>query len=129
MGGAVEAISRGFQQQEIQDSAYAYQKSIEKNELIIVGVNTFTIQEPPPTGLLKVTEEVEIFQKRSLAAMQAGRDESAVKTALRQLEMAAKSTDNLMPHILAAVKGYATLGEISDVFRGVFGSHRETLVL
>ena len=129
LGGAVEAISRGFQQKEIQDSAYAYQKSIEKNELIIVGVNKFTVQEPPPTGLLKVKAEVEIFQKKSLAAMKAGRDESAVKTALIQLETAAKSTDNLMPYILDAVKSYATLGEISDVFRDVFGIHRETVVL
>ena len=64
LGGAVEAISRGFQQKEIQDSAYAYQKAIEKDELIIVGVNKFTVKEPPPTGLLKVKEEVEISQKR-----------------------------------------------------------------
>ena len=63
LGGAVEAISRGFQQKEIQDSAYAYQKSIEKEELIIVGVNKFTVKEPPPTGLLKVKEAVEISQK------------------------------------------------------------------
>jgi methylmalonyl-CoA mutase N-terminal domain/subunit len=129
LGGAVEAISRGYQQKEIQDSAYAYQKSIEKNELIIVGVNKFTVQEPPPTGLLKVKEEVEISQKKSLAALKAGRDYAAVKAALTQLETAAKGTDNLMPHILAAVKCYATLGEIADVFRGVFGKHTETVVL
>ena len=129
LGGAVEAISRGFQQKEIQDSAYAYQKSIEKNELIIVGVNKFAVQEPPPTGLLRVKEEVEISQKASLAAMKGGRDNAAVKTALATLETAAKSTDNLMPHILAAVKSYATLGEIADVFRGVFGKHTETVVL
>jgi methylmalonyl-CoA mutase, N-terminal domain len=129
LGGAVEAISRGFQQKEIQDSAYAYQKSIEKNELIIVGVNKFTVQEPPPTGLLRVKEEVEISQKKSLAAMKDGRDDTAVAAALAQLETAAKSIDNLMPHILAAVKTYATLGEIADVFRGVFGKHTETVVL
>ncbi len=129
LGGAVEAISRGFQQKEIQDSAYAYQKSIEKNELIIVGVNKFTVQEPPPTGLLKVKEEVEISQKKSLGEMKAGRDDNAVKEALTKLEAAAKGSDNLMPHILAAVKTYATLGEIADVFRGVFGKHTETVVL
>ena len=129
LGGAVEAISRGFQQKEIQDSAYAYQKDIEKNELIIVGVNKFTVKEPPPAGLLKVKEEVEISQKSSLAAMKAGRDDAAVKAALAQLETAAKGTDNLMPHILGAVKTYATLGEIADVFRGVFGKHTETVVL
>jgi methylmalonyl-CoA mutase, N-terminal domain len=129
LGGAVEAISRGFQQKEIQDSAYAYQKAIEKNELVIVGVNKFTVQEPPPTGLLRVKEAVEISQKASLAAMKGGRDDAAVAAALAGLETAAKGTDNLMPHILAAVKTYATLGEISDVFRGVFGKHTETVVL
>jgi len=129
LGGAVEAISRGFQQKEIQDSAYAYQKSIEKNELIIVGVNKFTVQEPAPTGLLRVKEEVEISQKKFLGEMKAGRDNAAVKTALTELEIASRSSDNLMPHILTAVKTYATLGEIADVFRGVFGRHTETVVL
>jgi methylmalonyl-CoA mutase N-terminal domain/subunit len=129
LGGAVEAISRGFQQKEIQDSAYAYQKAIEKDELIIVGVNKFTVQEPPPTGLLKVKEEVEISQKKSLGAMKAGRDNAAVQASLAQLEAAAKGSDNLMPYILAAVKTYATLGEIADVFREVFGKHTETVVL
>ena len=129
LGGAVEAISRGFQQKEIQDSAYAYQKAIEKDELIIVGVNKFTVKEPPPTGLLKVKEEVEISQKKSLAGMKAGRDVAKVQAALQALEAAAKGTDNLMPHILNAVKAYATMGEIADVFREVFGTHRETVVL
>ena len=129
LGGAVEAISRGFQQKEIQDSAYAYQKDIEKDRLIIVGVNKFTVAEPPPTGLLRVKEEVEISQKASLAAMKAGRDEEAVQAALAQLLTVAKSTENLMPHILKAVKAYATLGEIADVFRVVFGKHTETVVL
>ncbi len=129
LGGAVEAISRGFQQKEIQDSAYAYQKAIEKGELIIVGVNKFTVTEPPPTGLLRVKEEVEIAQKKSLAAVKAGRDDAAVKAMLAKLEVAAKGTENLLPVILEAVKVYATLGEIADVFRGVFGKHQETVVL
>ena len=129
LGGAVEAISRGFQQKEIQDSAYAYQKAIEKGELIIVGVNKFTVTEPPPTGLLKVKEEVEIAQKKSLAAMKAGRDNAAVQASLVKLEADAKGTENLLPVILEAVKVYATLGEIADVFRGVFGKHVETVVL
>jgi methylmalonyl-CoA mutase N-terminal domain/subunit len=129
LGGAVEAISRGFQQKEIQDSAYAYQKAIEKGELVIVGVNKFTVSEPPPTGLLRVKEEVEIAQKKSLAAVKAGRNNEAVKASLAALEVAAKGTGNLMPVILEAVKVYATLGEIADVFRGVFGKHQETVVL
>jgi len=129
LGGAVEAISRGFQQKEIQDSAYAYQKAIEKEELIIVGVNKFTVQEPPPTGLLKVKEEVEVSQKKSLGEMKAGRDAAAVQAALAALRSAAQGSDNLMPFILSAVKSYATLGEIADVFRDVFGKHTETVVL
>ncbi|KAA0891706.1 acyl-CoA mutase large subunit family protein [Oryzomonas rubra] len=129
LGGAVEAISRGFQQKEIQDSAYAYQKAIESSDMVIVGVNKFTVQEPPPTGLLKVKEEVEISQKQSLGAVKAGRDAAAVQAALSALETAAKGDDNLMPHILKAVKSYATLGEIADVFREVFGKHHETVVL
>jgi methylmalonyl-CoA mutase N-terminal domain/subunit len=129
LGGAVEAISRGFQQKEIQDSAYAYQKSIESSDMVIVGVNKFTVQEPPPTGLLKVKEEVEIAQKKSLAAVKSGRDATAVQAALNALETAARGDDNLMPHILSAVKSYATLGEIADVFREVFGKHHETVVL
>ena len=129
LGGAVDAISRGFQQKEIQDSAYAYQRSIETDDLIIVGVNKFTVKNEPMPELLKVKEEVEISQKKSLSAMKAGRDEAAVSSALAALETAAKGSDNLMPHILAAVKTYATLGEIANVFRGVFGVHRETVVL
>jgi methylmalonyl-CoA mutase N-terminal domain/subunit len=129
LGGAVEAISRGFQQKEIQDSAYAYQKAIESSDLVIVGVNRFSVDEPPPTGLLKIKEEVEIGQKSALAGMKARRDAPQVRDSLKALEAAAKGTDNLMPHILGAVKAYATLGEIADVFRGVFGKHRETVVL
>jgi len=129
LGGAVEAISRGFQQKEIQDSAYAYQRSIETNDLIIVGVNKFTVKDEPAPDLLKVKEEVEIAQKKSLGAMKAGRDEAAVKGALATLEAAARGSENLLPHILAAVKTYATLGEIANVFRDVFGVHRETVVL
>jgi methylmalonyl-CoA mutase N-terminal domain/subunit len=129
LGGAVEAISRGFQQKEIQDSAYAYQRSIETDDLIIVGVNKFTVSGEAPPELLKIKEEVEIAQKASLAKMKAGRNDAAVKAALAKLETAARGSDNLMPHILEAVRTYATLGEIADVFRGVFGKHTETVVL
>ena len=129
LGGAVEAISRGFQQKEIQDSAYAYQRGIEKDDLIIVGVNKFTVQEPPPKDLLKISDAVEKAQKQSLADVKAKRDNAKVAETLKALEAAARGTDNLLPPILAAVKAYATLGEISDVFREVFGVHRETVVL
>jgi len=129
LGGAVEAISRGFQQKEIQDSAYAYQRAIEKDETIIVGVNKFTVEEGAPQGLLRVREEVEVNQKGALAKVKGERDGARVEAALKALEQAAKGTDNLMPFILDAVKGYATLGEIANVMRGVFGVHRETVVL
>ncbi|MCM0080152.1 methylmalonyl-CoA mutase family protein [Geomonas sp. Red32] len=129
LGGAVEAISRGFQQKEIQDSAYAYQRSIEKNETIIVGVNKFTIEEQPPEDLLKISDEVEVTQKASLARMKGGRDAAKVESTLKALEEAAQGSSNLMPFILDAVKSYATLGEIANVFRKVFGTHRETVVL
>jgi methylmalonyl-CoA mutase N-terminal domain/subunit len=129
LGGAVEAISRGFQQKEIQDSAYCYQRDIEKDDLVIVGVNKFTIQEPPPKDLLRVKEAVEIGQKQSLAEMKTKRDGARVAAALSALATAAKGTDNLMPPILDAVKAYATLGEIANVLRDVFGTHRETVVL
>jgi methylmalonyl-CoA mutase, N-terminal domain len=129
LGGAVEAISRGFQQKEIQDSAYAYQKAIESSDLVIVGVNRFTSEEPPPADLLKIKAEVEIAQKKALAGMKAGRDAAKLRDSLAALATAARGTDNLLPHILTAVKSYATLGEIADVFREVFGKHRETVVL
>jgi len=125
----VEAISRGFQQKEIQDSAYAYQRAIEKGETIIVGVNKFTVDGETPPELLRVKEAVEIAQKKSLAAVKERRNQAEVTAALAKLEAVAKGTENVMPAILAAVKSYATLGEISDVFRGVFGTHRETVVL
>ncbi|GAM11735.1 putative methylmalonyl-CoA mutase, mitochondrial [Geobacter sp. OR-1] len=129
IGGAVEAISRGFQQKEIQDSAYAYQKSIESTDLVIVGVNKFTVANETAPELLKVKEEVEIAQKKALAAMKTKRDDARVKSALQKLEAVAKGSDNVMPAILEAVKTYATLGEIADVFRTVFGKHTETVVL
>src|SRR5512133_1360744 len=129
LGGAAEAISRGFQQKEIQDSAYAYQKSIETKDLIIVGVNQFTVKEAPPTGLLKIKPEVEISQKKAIAAVKAGRDQAAVAAKLAALKTAASGTENLLPFILDAVKVYASLGEISDVLRDVFGEHQETVVL
>ncbi|BDV41313.1 methylmalonyl-CoA mutase [Geotalea uraniireducens] len=129
LGGAVEAISRGFQQKEIQDSAYAYQRAIETNELVIVGVNKFTIENEPQPELLKIKEEVELAQKTALAELKQRRNDSEVRSALQALETAAKGTDNLMPPILNAVKAYASLGEIADVLRNVFGVHRETVVL
>ena len=102
---------------------------MQTDDMIIVGVNKFALEEPPPANLLRVKAEVEVAQKKSLAGMKAKRDGAKVQQTLKALEAAAKGTENLMPHILTAVNAYATLGEISDVFRGVFGVHRETVVL
>jgi len=129
LGGAAEAISRGFQQKEIQDSAYAYQKSTESKDQIIVGVNRFTVKEDPPKDLLKIKPEVEIAQKKALADVKARRNGSVVQQKLASLSQAAQGTENLMPFILDAVKSYATLGEISDTLREIFGEHQETVVL
>ena len=86
-------------------------------------------EEEPPKDLLRIKPEVEIAQKKSLAQVKGGRDAAAVAERLERLKEAARGTENLMPHILAAVKVYATLGEISDVLREIFGEHQETVVL
>ncbi len=124
IGGAVRAIEQGFIQREIEDSAYKYQMSIESGDRVVVGLNKFQIKESAPKGLLKVDEAVGKAQCAKIAAVKARRDGGAVEEALKKLEAAARGTDNLMPPILAAVKEYATLGEISDVLRKVFGEYK-----
>ena len=128
LGGAVKAIEQGYVQQEIQDSAYAWQMDVEKNERIVVGLNKFQIKEQAPKGLLRVDPAVGERQVQKLRALRAGRDEAAVTSALSALKTAAQGSDNLMPPILAAVKTYATLGEICDVLRGVFGEYRPSVM-
>ena len=124
LGGAVKAIEQGYVQQEIQDAAYRYQMEVEKGERVVVGLNKFQIQEPKPSGLLRVDPSVGEAQVARIKALKARRDNAAVKAALGELEAAAKGADNLMPPILKAVKAYATEGEICDVLRGVFGEYR-----
>lgn len=124
IGGAVSAIEKGYIQKEIQDSAYKWQMDVESGARTIVGVNKFQIEEKPVEGLLKVDASVGEKQKAKVEAMKAGRDNEAVKAALADLEAACKDeNENLMPHILAAVKTYATLGEICGVMRKVFGEY------
>ena len=125
LGGVVKAIEAGYIQQEIGDSAYAYQKSVECGAQVIVGVNKFTVTEAPPTNLLRIKQEMEIEQRQSLAAMKAGRDAAAVAASLTALRQVAESGDNLLPAIIAAVKTYATLGEVCGVLREVFGEYVE----
>ena len=123
MGGAVAAIEKGFIQKEIGASAYRFQREIEKGERIIVGLNRFQTHEDKLTGLLKVDPEVGAKQVARLQELKNTRDNAAVKQALAELKTAAEGTDNLMPPILKAVKALATLGEVCDTLRGVFGEY------
>ena len=125
LGGAVVAIEEGYIQREIQDSAYKWQKEIENNERVIVGVNKFQIEEKPVEGLLRVDASVGEMQKKKLTKLRAERDNVAVNAALAKLETGCKDDQaNLMPIIMEAVKTYATLGEICNVMRKVFGEYQ-----
>ena len=124
LGGAPSAIEKGYIQKEIQDSAYRYQREIEKDERIVVGVNRFQIEEKPPKGLLKVDPTVRVSQIEKLQKLREERDNDTVKSSLAKLKKGAKGDDNLMPLILEAVKAYATLGEICDTLREVFGEYQ-----
>ncbi len=124
MGGSVRSIETGYMQREIQDSAYQHQRQVETGKRVIVGMNKFQTPEPPPENLLRVDMTVQEAQMQKLAGVKAGRDQAAVARALADLRAAAQGTANLMPPILAAVKVYATLQEICDVMRDVFGEYQ-----
>jgi methylmalonyl-CoA mutase N-terminal domain/subunit len=126
MGGAIKAIESGFMQNEILNSAYAYQKAIENQDLIIVGLNEFVTYEEPLTDVLRKDPEVERYQKEKLVEVKAERDLSRVKRTLEALREAAEGNGNIVPPVLDAVKAYATVGEISNTLRGVFGEYRES---
>jgi len=127
LGGAPKAIEKGYIQQEIQDSAYNYQKEIESGKRIIVGVNKFKIQETPPKDLLKVDPRVGELQAKKLKQLKENRDNLRVKQTLEALREAAKGQTNLVPPIIECVKSYATLGEICDVLREVFGEYKPSI--
>ena len=124
LGGAAEAIEKGFIQREIQDSAYTYQREIEKEERIVVGLNRFHVEEEKPTNLLRVDPAVRTAQVERLGRLRSERDGQRVDACLSDLREGAGGDQNLMPLILEAVKAYATLGEICDVLRGVFGEYQ-----
>jgi methylmalonyl-CoA mutase N-terminal domain/subunit len=128
MGGMVQAISEGYVQREIQEAAYGWQKQVEAKEAVVVGVNAFRVDDPPVT-VMKVDPALEERQVARLRAFRAGRNATQAKRALEAVRAAAKGKENLMVPILAAVKAQATLGEISDALREVFGEYRETVVL
>ncbi len=128
LGGAVAAIEQGFIQREIQESAYAYQKSVESGDRIVVGVNKFQVEDEKLPELLKVKPEVEAQQRTQLKELRQQRDNASVQAALQQLGEAAQTDANLMPAIIAAVRTYATLGEICDVLRQVFGEYEPSVI-
>jgi len=123
LGGAVRAVEIGYIQKEIQESAYKYQKAIESGEQVVIGVNKFTMHEEVPTGLLKVDSTVEDHQVAALTKLKANRNHAKIQAILAELEEAAKTDANLMPFILAAVREYATIGEVCNTLRGVFGEY------
>ncbi len=130
MGGMVRAIEMGYVQKEINESAYKYQLSVEKGETIVVGVNEFTVEEDiPMDNILKVDPEVEERQRARLRKLKESRDQKRVEKALSRIKNAAVNGENLMPPIIDAVRVYATVGEISDTLRKVFGEYTEAVII
>lgn len=125
MGGMVAAIEKGFPQEEIHEAAYAYQRAVEQREKIMVGVNDFVSEEGRPVDILVIDEEIAKRQREKLAQLKEQRDGVRVKTLLDALGGAAGTDRNLMPYILECVRAYATLGEMCDVLRKVFGTYEE----
>jgi len=125
LGGIIRAIELGYPQQEIANAAYAYQKQVERREKIVVGVNKYEMEEKKRIEFLRIDEEVERRQIARLSELKKNRNSARVRTCLADLRRAAEGNSNLMPLILAAVKEYATLQEICDVFREVFGVYRD----
>jgi methylmalonyl-CoA mutase N-terminal domain/subunit len=130
MGGVIPAIEKGFFQREIAESAYRYQREIEEKKRIIVGVNEYAIEgEEIPVKLLRVDPSVEKKQIERLQKLRRERDNRKVKEVLEKLHYAAEKDENLMPTIIEAVKAYATLGEIMDVLRKVYGEYKELIII
>ena len=123
MGGMVEAIQRGYPQHEIEDAAYAAQKDVEEKKQIVVGVNEFALEGEPPFEMLRLDPELEAQQVARLHAFRSARSADDAQRATSALQKAAEGKDNLMPHIVTAVKARVTLGEIANALRKVFGEH------
>ncbi|HEX5884049.1 MAG TPA: methylmalonyl-CoA mutase family protein [Pyrinomonadaceae bacterium] len=126
MGGMLRAIETGYVQREIQESAYRYQRAIETQEQVVVGVNRFQLETEPAVSVLRIDPALEQAQIERVRALRERRDASTVKAALNKLEQAAVTTENLLPRILECVESYATVGEISNTLRRVWGEYRET---
>jgi methylmalonyl-CoA mutase N-terminal domain/subunit len=124
MGGSVSAIEQGYMQREIADASYKYQKEIENNERVIVGVNKFTVKEEVAPPVFKIDESIRTSQMEKLKQLRSERDAAKLGVAMANLESATKEGRNVMPFIVEAVGEYATLGEIADSFRNIFGEYR-----
>lgn len=124
MGGTLAAIEQGYIQKEIQNSAYRFQKEIESGERAYVGINKYVMDEPPPTDLLKVDMKLGEIEAAKLRKLRSERDQVAWKNALDKLREVSKTNENVMPAVIEAVKAKATVGEICDVWREVFGEYR-----
>ncbi|MCO6512275.1 MAG: methylmalonyl-CoA mutase family protein [Aridibacter famidurans] len=129
MGGMLRAIEAGYVQREIQEAAYEYQRAVEKQDAIVVGVNRFRIEEEHKVPVLRVDPEIERGQIARLKALKERRDGTKAEAALEQLENAAATDENLLPLILECVESYATVGEISNRLRNVWGEYREAVTL
>ena len=129
MGGTLKAIERGYIQQEIQNAAYEYQQAVDRLESVVVGVNAFGIEEEKEISLQRIDESLERKQVERLKAMRAKRDQAKWQAAITQVEDTARGTGNLMPAIIEAVEASATVGEISDAMRRVYGEYHETVVI
>jgi methylmalonyl-CoA mutase N-terminal domain/subunit len=129
LGGMLRAVERGFVQQEIQNAAYEYQQQVDREESIVVGVNRFEVEEERSIPIQRIDPALETNQIERLRALRSGRSVGPWQAALRSVEDAARSGANLMPHILSAVEANATVGEISDTMRNVFGEYREAVVV
>jgi len=129
MGGALAAIESGYVAREIMDSAYKYQKEIDSGERVLVGLNKYTIEEEIKPPLLRPDPEVERLQKERLAALKRKRDNKKVRESLEKLRIAAMDNVNMMPPIIEAVKAYATIGEMCDVLREVFGEYKQPILV
>ena len=128
MGGIVRAIDTGYPQREIADAAYRYQLMEDRNEKVVVGVNKYAMAEERPINYLKIDAAVEHEQVEHVRRFKASRDAAKVARRLKQLAEACRGTSNIMPVLIDAVKDYASLGEISDVYRQAFGLYREPII-
>jgi len=129
MGGMLRAIESGYVQQEIQRSAYDYQRAVEKGEQVVVGVNRFQGDQDSSIPTMRIDADIERGQLARLRALRERRDAAKAKTAIDEVERRSRGSENLMPAILAAVEAYATVGEISDALRRAFGEYQESVVI